>query len=150
MVTVRHVQDTSRHTARSLQFETLQSLASLPVMTWYPGFQAYQTFMEGRRLPVRLLGPRIDGDFVAIYVAVDDCWLPRPNSTRGWELHVSLGFLSEHRARGVAADTVADLVNVLAQRWSDTRHMLTVEWVGSGAALMIDRDDPLALDPIVD
>ena len=106
--------------------------------------------MEGRRLPVRLLGPRVDGDFLAIYVAVDDAWLPRPHSTRGWELHVSLGFLSEYRARGLTDDAIMELINILGERWSGRHHMLTIEWVGRGAALMIHRDDVLALDPIVD
>ena len=119
-------------------------------MTWNPGFEAYQFFMQGRRLPIKIIGPQIRGDFIAVYVEIDDSWLPRPNDTRGWELHVSLGFISEHRARGVAADTVVDLVNMLAQRWSDTHHMLTVEWVGNGGALMIDGSDPLSLDPVVD
>jgi hypothetical protein len=119
-------------------------------MAWHPGFEAYQFFMQGRTLPVRMLGPRIDGDFIALYAEIDTCWLPRPNSTRGWDLHVSLGFMSEYRSRGVAEDAVLELIRILDQRWSDTCHMLTVEWVGNGAALMIDGDDPLSLDPVVD
>ena len=119
-------------------------------MAWHPGFEAYQVFTEGRRLPAQILGPRVDGDFIALYAEVNDAWLPRPNSTRGWELHVSLGFLSEYGARGLTEGTVMELLKVLEQRWSRKHHMLMVEFVGNGAALMINRDDPLALDPIVD
>ena len=119
-------------------------------MSWHTGFEAYQFFMQGRRLPIKIIGPQIRGDFIAFYIEVDNSWLPRPNATRGWELHVSLGFLSEYRTRGVTDDTVMELITTLNGRWSGKHHMLTVEWVGNGAALMIHRDDALALDPIVD
>ena len=115
-------------------------------MAWYPS-DAYRWWLWGRHILVRFLGPRMDGDFIGFFMAVGDYWLPRPNTARPWELHVSIGYISELTSRGVSG---VDLVNILGQRWAGKEEWVKIESVGCGGALNLDRDHPFTLDPILE
>ena len=75
-------------------------------------------------MPMAILGPRMDGDFLAVYVDIDEAWLPRPHAARSWEPHITLGNVSSY---GLPPGVVLDLVSIVRQRWVGQQHMTMVE-----------------------
>ena len=71
------------------------------------------------------------------YLCVDEALLPRSDVSRGWELHISLGYKSDYPP-GVA-EVLCEAINVA---WVDRYHVLDIEWVGKGGAAMVRGSDP--------
>ena len=101
--------------------------------------------LEKHGLPVVFTEARIeDSGFLALYMWADEALLPRSHVSRGWELHVSLGFQSDY-----PEGTAELLVNCINGVWANRYHVLIVEWIGQGGAAMIDAEDPIAQDLLI-
>ena len=111
---------------------------------WYADWWERKEWIERNGRPVIIQEARVQDDFVAIYLEADEAYLPRSHGSRGFPLHVSLGFLDDY-PEGVAA-MLCEFVN--AQR-AQQYYVLDIEWVGHGGAAMIRGMDPFALDPLI-
>ena len=101
--------------------------------------------LEKHGLPVIFTEARIeDNGFFALYLQADEALLPRDHASRGWELHVSLGYRSDYPEG--TAELFRDHINAV---WSERYHVLNVEWVGEGGAAMIHEADPLNQDLLI-
>ena len=101
--------------------------------------------MAQNGLPVIFTEARVQDDgFFALYLRADEALLPRNDVSRGWELHISLGYSSDYPA-GVA-ELLCGAINAV---WADRYHGLDIEWVGKGSAAMIRGSDPVSQDLVI-
>ena len=128
-----------------------RSSAALPVSSptamagWFPDCEERKAWVERNGLPVIIEEARVTPDgFVAIYMQAEDACLPRSNVSRGFPLHVSLGFRGDY-PEGFAA-VLCDFIN---GHWANQFYVFDIEWVGHGGAAMIRGADPLCLDPLI-
>ena len=114
---------------------------------WFPDWEARKKWVERNGLPVIFqearVAPDVDG-FVALWLTADDAVLPRSTATRGFALHISLGYRGDY-PRGYA-EVMCEFINA---RWANRFHVLDIEWMGHGGAAMIRSTDPVALDPLI-
>ena len=109
-------------------------------MAWFPNYKERRAWLERNGLPVIIQEARLGPDgFLALYLRADDAVLPRSNVSRGWDLHITLGYASDY-PKGVA-ELVRDHINAV---WADRFHVLDIEWVGEGGAAMIRATGPIA------
>ena len=122
------------------------SASAAPAMAgWFADCKERKAWLERHGLPVIIEEARITPDgFVAIYVQAEDTCLPRSNVSRGFPLHVTLGFRGDY-VEGVA-ELLCDFIN---GHWANKFYVFDIEWVGHGGAAMIRRTDPLYLDPLI-
>ena len=113
-------------------------------MAWFPDAELRMELLKKHGLPVVFTEARIDNGFLALYMRVDEAVLPRSNVSRGFELHVSLGYSSDY-----PEGTAEIFLNYINAVWSNRFHVLAVEWVGHGGAAMIHAEDPLRQDMVV-
>ena len=112
---------------------------------WYADAGDRMRWVERNGLPVLFTEARISADgFVALYLEADEAVLPRSNVSRGFELHVSLGYRQDY-PDGMA-EVLCEHVNA---QWSNRYHVLDIEWVGHGGAAMIHAEDPLRQDLVI-
>ena len=96
-------------------------------------------------LPVIFTEVRVQDDgFFALHLRADEALLQRSNVSRGWELHLSLGYSCDYPA-GVA-EALCGAINAA---WADRYHVLDIEWVGKGGAAMVRGSDPVSEDPLI-
>ena len=109
-------------------------------MAWFPNWQERRAWLERSGLPVIIQAARLSPDgFLAIYLHADDGVLPRSNVSRGWDLHITLGYSSDY-PEGVA-ELVRDHINAV---WAGHYYVLDIEWVREGGAAMTRATDPIA------
>ena len=114
-------------------------------MAWFADSHERLAWILRNGLPVIIEEARVQADgFVALYLRADDAVLPRSNVSRGWELHVALGYTSDYPEG--TADSFCELISA---RWAGRFHVLDIEWIGKGGAVMIRAADPIAEDPFV-
>ena len=115
-------------------------------MTWYSDYQARHDRLLADGLLVLVRGARIDAvsGFMAIYLEADESNLLRSNADRGFDLHLSLGFVSDY-ALGIAEQCI----NTINDRWRGRLVRLKVSWIGRGGSIQLARDDPLAGDDYI-
>ena len=125
--------------------EPARSVRLPPMAGWYADYKERNAWLERHGLPVIIEEARVTPDgFVAIYVQAEDTCLPRSNVSRGFPLHVTLGF------RGDYGEGVAELlVNYINGHWANKFYVFDIEWVGHGGAAMIRRTDPMYIDPLI-
>ena len=80
----------------------------------------------------------------ALYLRADEALLPRSDVSRGWELHISLGYESDY-PEGVA-EVLCEAINAA---WADRFHVLDIEWFGKGGAAMVRGSDPVSQDLVI-
>ena len=108
-------------------------------MAWYPNWQERREAIMRHGLPVIFEEARLSPDgFLALYLQADEALLPRSHVSRGFELHITLGYASDY-PKGVA-ELVRDNINAV---WANSFHVLDIEWVGEGGAAMIRATDPI-------
>ena len=77
-------------------------------------------------LPIIFTEARVEGNgFFALYLRADEALLPRSDVSRGWELHISLGYESDYPAG--AAEVLCEAINAA---WAERYHVLDIEWFG--------------------
>ena len=109
-------------------------------MAWYPNWQERREAIMHHGLPVIFEEARLSPDgFLALYLRADEALLPRSHVSRGFDLHITLGYASDY-PKGVA-EMVRDNINAV---WANSFHVLDIEWVGEGGAAMIRATDPVA------
>ena len=114
-------------------------------MAWFADAGDRMRWVKRNGLPVLFTEARISADgFVALSLEADETVLPRSNVSRGFELHVSLGYSSDY-----PEGTAEIFLNYINAVWSNRFHVLAVEWVGHGGAAMIHAEDPLRQDMVV-
>ena len=114
-------------------------------MAWFADAEQRAELLVQHGLPVVFTEARIDASgFFALYLRADESLLPRSHASRGWELHVSLGYRADYPEGG--AEFLRDRINGF---WATRYHVLLVEWVGHGCAAMIDQEDPLVQDLLI-
>ena len=98
--------------------------------------------MAQNSLPVVFTEGRVeDNGFFALYLRADEAILPRSDVSRGWELHIALGYRSDYPT-GVA-EALCEAINAV---WADRFHVLDIEWFGTGGAAMVRGGDPVSQD----
>ena len=119
---------------------------SLAAMTWYSDYDVRKDRLLRDGLPVLVRGARIDAvsGFMAIYLEADEFNLLRSNADREFDLHISLGFVSDY-----AAGTAEHCVNTINERWRGRLVRLKVSWIGGGGSIQLACDDPLACDDYI-
>ena len=130
----RHLAHSGGEPARSVR---------LPPM-WRADYMERNAWLQRNGLPVIIEEARVTDGFVAIYVQAEDTYLPRSNVSRGFPLHVTLGFRDDY-AEGVA-ELLVEYINA---NWANKFYVFDIEWVGHGGAAMIRRTDPMYLDPLI-
>ena len=108
-------------------------------MAWFPNWQEHREAIMHHGLPIIFEEVRLTPDgFLALYLRADEALLPRSHVSRGFDLHITLGYSSDY-PKGVA-ELVRDHINAV---WAGRFHVLDVEWVGKGGAAMIRATDPI-------
>jgi hypothetical protein len=114
-------------------------------MAWFPNWQERREAIMRHGLPIIFEEVRLSPDgFLALYLRADEALLPRSHVSRGFDLHITLGYASDY-PKGVA-ELVRDQINAA---WTGRFHVLDIEWVGEGGAAMIHAEDPVAQDPLI-
>ena len=112
---------------------------------WFPNSLERKEWIKRNGLPIIIEEARISPDgFLALYLHADDAVLPRSNVSRGWDLHITLGYSSDY-PKGVA-EQVRDHINAV---WANCYYVLDIEWVGEGGAAMIRGTDPIAENMLI-
>ena len=114
-------------------------------MAWFPDWELRKAWVVRNGLPIVIDEARVTPDgFVALYLQAEEACLPHSNVSRGFPLHVSLGFRSDY-PEGFA-DALVDAINA---QMANQLYVFNLEWVGHGGAAMIRGTDPFALDPVI-
>ena len=115
---------------------------------WFADWMTRRDRMVRDGLPVYFDRIAIDGDFVAFVVHIAEEHLPRSHADRGFGLHVSIGFLSTLRERGLDTAGVKLYLEELHTRYSGRHRLVKVQRLGFGGAAILHDDDELMMDPI--
>ena len=114
-------------------------------MAWAPNWEERLAWVARNGLPIIIEEARVQGDgFVALYLRADDAVLLRSNLSRGWDLHITLGYTSDY-PEGVP-DILCEHINAV---WAGRFHVLDVEWIGKGGTAQIRGSDPIAEGPLI-
>ena len=114
-------------------------------MAWFADRDHRVELLERHGLPVIFTEARIeDNGFFALYLRADEALLPRSHVSRGFDLHITIGYASDYP--GGAAEVLRDHINAV---WADRFHVLIVEWIAQGGAAMIHAQDPINKDPLI-
>ena len=114
-------------------------------MAWAPNWEERLAWVAQNGLPVVFTEARVEGNgFFALYLRADEALLPRSNVSRGWGLHISLGYESDYPA-GVAG-VLREAINAA---WAERYHVLDIEWFGKGGAAMVRGSDPVSQDLVI-
>ena len=114
-------------------------------MAWAPNWEERLAWVARNGLPVVFTEARVeDNGFFALYLRADEALLPRSDVSRGWELHISLGYESDY-PEGVA-EVLCEAINAA---WADRYHVLDIEWFGKGGAAMVRGSDPVSQDLVI-
>ena len=109
-------------------------------MAWFPNWWERREAIMRHGLPIIFEEVRLSPDgFLGLYLRADEALLPRSHVSRGFDLHITIGYSSDY-PKGVA-ELVRDHINAV---WAGRFHVLDVEWVGWGGAAMIRDTDPIA------
>ena len=114
-------------------------------MAWFPDYKERREAIMRHGLPIIFEEVRLTPDgFLALYQRADEALLPRSHVSRGFDLHITLGYASDYPEG--AAELLRDHINAA---WSDRFHVLIVEWIGQGGAAMIHAEDPVTQDLLI-
>ena len=114
-------------------------------MAWFADSRERLAWVLRNGLPVIIEEARVSADgFLALYLRADDAVLPRSNVSRGWDLHITLGYSSDY-PEGVA-ELLACTINAA---WAGHYDVLDIDWVGKGGSVQIRGADPIAEDPLI-
>ena len=114
-------------------------------MAWFHDWQDRVQWVERNGLPVLFTAARVTPDgFMALYLEADEAVLPRSHVSRGFELHISLGFRTDY-PDGLA-DVLCEFINA---EWAGRYYVLDIEWVGKGGGAQIRMSDPIQRDPLI-
>ena len=114
-------------------------------MAWAPNWEERLAWVARNGLPIIFTEARVeDSGFFALYLRADEALLPRSDVSRGWELHISLGYESDYPA-GVA-EVLCEAINAA---WAGRFHVLDIEWFGKGGAAMVRGSDPVSQDLVI-
>ena len=114
-------------------------------MAWAPNWEERLAWVAQNGLPVIFTEARVQDDgFFAFYLRADEALLPRSDVSRGWELHISLGYSCDY-PEGVA-EAICGAINAV---WADRHHVVDIEWVGKRGAVMVRGSDPVSQDPLI-
>ena len=114
---------------------------------WFPDWEARRDRMVDNGLPVFFDRVIVTGDLVAFRVYIPEAHLPRSHVDRGFDLHLSIGFLSTWRERGLDMDGVKIYIDELNRRFHGHR-VVKVGRLGHGGAAILHVEDEIAKDPI--
>ena len=114
-------------------------------MAWAPNWEERLAWVAQNGLPVVFAEARVeDNGLFALYLRADEALLPRSDVSRGWELHISLGYESDYPP-GVA-EALREAINAA---WAERYHVLDIEWFGNGGAAMVRGSDPVSQDLVI-
>ena len=108
---------------------------------WYEDWQERRDLILRRGLPAHIEGAVVEGDFFSIHLRIDEEFLVRSHTARGFRLHITLGYVTDWRAG--TAEEAAERINA---KWRGLDLVLKISWMGSGGAAFLSDDEPLALD----
>ena len=115
-------------------------------MAWFHDWETRRDAMLANGLPARILGvellpPWRGFRLLAVTIDIEERFLPRSHTDRGFALHLSLIFEEEmnHGHTEAAAR--------LHERWAGQTTVLNVAWLGGGGGAMLTGDQPLVMDP---
>jgi hypothetical protein len=110
---------------------------------WYDNWQERKERLETFGLPVIILGVELTSTgFLSLLVQADEAYLLRSHRDRGFELHMSLGYLADYEDKAEA-----QAAGRLHHRWAGQCVLLNIEWVGSGGAAFLHRYDMISDEP---
>ena len=110
---------------------------------WYDSWQERKEGLETFGLPVIILGVELTSTgFLSLLVQADEAYLLRSHRDRGFELHISLGYLADYEDQAEALQAAGRLHH----RWAGQWVLLNIEWVGSGGAAFLHRHDMISDD----
>jgi hypothetical protein len=136
------------------QHPPLRTASPMDLIAWYPGFELYAFFMRGRKIPVTFTHAAIEDDewgFIALYADIDEAFLPRSHTARGFPLHMSLGFAkSLCDNHNISWNTTRLMVDELNVRYAGKKFSILLDRIGCGGAACFHENEPLSMDPIID
>ena len=110
---------------------------------WYDDWEERKDALIKFGLPVIISGVELTPDgFLSVLVQADEAHLLRSHRDRGFDLHVSLGYLQHYEDKAEALHAAERLHH----RWSGQWVLLNISWVGSGGAAFLHRYDLLHED----
>ena len=119
-------------------------LPSIPaIMAWYADWEARKEALLKVGLPVLVRGVELRNGFLSITLDADEACLLRTHAARGFDLHVSLGYIQEYDSPIDALEASMRLHN----RWAGQLVLLNIAWVGSGGAAFLHEYDLINEDP---
>jgi hypothetical protein len=115
---------------------------------WFADWMTRRDRMVRDGLPVYFDRVTVHGDFVAFWVHIQEAHVPRPHIDRGFSLHLSIGFLSTWRERGLDMEGVQRYIDELNRRYCGQHRLVKVQRLGCGGAAIFHEDDDIMKDPI--
>ena len=110
---------------------------------WYDNWQERKEGLETFGLPVIILGVELTSTgFLSLLVQADEAYLLRSHRDRGFELHMSLGYVTDYEDKAEALQAAGRLHH----RWAGHWVLLNIERVGSGGASFLHRYDMISDD----
>ena len=118
--------------------------------TWFDDFEERKDRIIAEGLPVYIRGFRIGDDgFVAMYVGATENVLPRRHMDRRFDLHFSLGKISDYETAGVPERVVQEVVRALNAKYAGRDYTIKIHKLGGGGSAIFHKDEPLIHDPLV-
>ena len=112
-------------------------------MAWYDDWQARKEALLQIGLPVLIRDVELSDDgFLSVLLDADEACLLRSHAARGFDLHISLGYIQEYGSPSDALEAHARL----RHRWTGQWVLLNIAWIGSGGAAFLHRYDLLHED----
>jgi hypothetical protein len=109
-------------------------------MAWFDDWRSRMTAIRSIGLPVIITGLELqDNGFLSICLDVEEVYLPRSHADRGFDLHVSIGYIQDYDDLTTALEAALRLHN----RWSGRWTLLNISWIGSGGAAYLHTYDML-------
>ena len=107
-------------------------LPSIPaIMAWCADWEARKEALLKVGLPVLARGVELTDGFLSITLDADQACLLRSHAARGFDLHISLGYMQDYDSPLDAMDTALRLHHRWAGQWA----LLNIAWIGSGGPL---------------
>ena len=111
---------------------------------WHDNWEERKEGLEKFGLPVIILGVELTSTgFLSLLVQADEAYLLRSHRDRGFELHMSLGYVTDYEDKAEALQAAGRLHH----RWAGQWVLLNIEWVGSGGAAFLHQYDMISDDP---
>jgi hypothetical protein len=112
-------------------------------MAWYADWEARKDALLKVGLPVLVRGVEVSDGFLSVTLDADEACLLRTHAARGFDLHISLGYMQDYHSPLDAVEAALRLHH----RWAGQLVLLNIAWVGSGGAAFLHEYDLINEDP---